>query len=74
MSSLSFTAVHHPLLDEGLSNPPPFLSVLSNIHLTRHILLNSLVHLPLGLPYFLSHPLGYHYSISRIHSSLTDLT
>jgi hypothetical protein len=30
--SSSFSAIHHPLLDEGLFNPLSFLSVLSNLH------------------------------------------
>jgi hypothetical protein len=33
-------------------------------HLTLHILFNSSTHRLLGLPYFLSHPLGYHSSTS----------
>jgi hypothetical protein len=37
------------------------------IHSTPHILLNSSTHRPLGLPCFLSHPVGYHSSISRVH-------
>jgi hypothetical protein len=37
------------------------------IHLNPHIIFNSSAHRPLGLPCFLSHPLGYHSSISRVH-------
>jgi hypothetical protein len=52
------------------ASPILFHSCLSSaicIHLTPPILLNSSAHLPLGLHCFLSHSLGYHSSISRVH-------